>query len=268
MHKVAFKTAMLLGLGLLLTSPVWGREEAKSKEKTIVEIAVGNKNFTKLVAALKAADLVDALSGEGPFTVFAPTDAAFEALGEDTLKAVLADKKKLTGILTYHVIKGKVLAADALALAKDDKSATTLNGADIKLSIKDKSLYLNGTVKVIKTDIIAKNGVIHVIDKVLLPPTPGQVRKGAIQRIERCVEAGVALYNAGHHRECAALYHQTVVHLSRIDGDVMPTTAQRRLKQALAALNGCDHPRENAWILRGALDAVYDEMAPLTQAAR
>lgn len=170
MKRFYLGVAVLTGLFFAFVNAVQAKDEKQTSEKTIVEIAAGNKDFSKLVAAVKAAALVEALSGEGPFTVFAPTDKAFEALGEETLKAVLADKKKLTGILTYHVIKGKVKAADALALAKEEKSAKTLNGAEIKLSIKDGSLYLNGDTKVIKTDIVGKNGVIHVIDKVLLPP--------------------------------------------------------------------------------------------------
>jgi uncharacterized surface protein with fasciclin (FAS1) repeats len=238
-----------------------------AQDKTIVEIAVGNKDFTKLVAALKAAGLVEALSGEGPFTVFAPTDAAFDALGEETLKAVLADKKKLTAILTYHVIKGKVPAADALALAKDGKSAKTLNGAEIKLSIKDGSLYLNGTSKVIKTDIFGKNGVIHVIDKVLLPPT-GASGTGSIKMIEKSIDRGVALYNAGHQRECAMLYQQTALHLVHNDADRMPTNVQRRLMQTLSSVNVCSQPRESAWALRHALDEAYDVMMPARQDVR
>lgn len=166
----------LIGFAFLalvaMTGPAAVHGEEKSKdEKTIVEIASADKNFTKLVAALKAADLVDTLKGEGPFTVFAPTDKAFEALGEETLKAVLADKKKLTAILTYHVVQGKVPARDALTLAKEKKSAATVNGAKIELSIDGESLCLNGEAKVVKADVMASNGVIHVIDKVIVPPS-------------------------------------------------------------------------------------------------
>ncbi len=159
----------LSALALALAVTASFAAEAKA-EKNIVEIAAGNKNFSKLVAALKAADLVDTLKGDGPFTVFAPTDAAFEALGEETLKAVLADKKKLTAILTYHVVSGKVASGAAIGLAKDEKSAKTVNGAEIKLTLDGKTLKINDA-KVIKADIMASNGVIHVIDKVILPPT-------------------------------------------------------------------------------------------------
>lgn len=258
MRMISKCKGLVLGLALLVPGIAWGQD------KTVVEIAAGNKDFSKLVLALKTAGLVDALSGEGPFTVFAPTDAAFDALGAETLNKVLADKKALTGILTYHVISGKVPAATAVALGKDGKSAKTLNGAEIMLSVKDGSLYLNGNVKVIATDIVGKNGVIHVIDKVLLPPT----KTSAIERIERNVERGVALYNAGHHRECASIYHQTAQELLTMHGDQMSTIAQQRLQQAVSSVNLCGQPRESAWALRRALDDVYGQMAPLQRAAR
>ena len=261
MRTTTFGKGLVLSLALLVPGIAVGQE------KTIVEIAAGNKDFSKLVLALKTAGLVEALSGEGPFTVFAPTDAAFDALGKETLNAVLADKQKLTGILTYHVISGKVPAATAVALGKDGKSAKTLNGAEVKLSIKDGSLYLNGDVKVVATDIVGKNGVIHVIDKVLLPPaTP--TKTSAIDRIEQSVERGVALYNAGHHRECAVTYHATVQDLLRMHGGQMSVSARQRLQHAAASVNLCGQPTESAWALRHALDEAYGQMQPIRRAAR
>lgn len=137
----------------------------------IVDTAVAAGDFTVLAEALGAAGLVDALKAEGPFTVFAPTDDAFvaalEALGM-TKEELFADTELLTSVLTYHVIAGKVLAADAIAL--DGQSAATLNGAEIAITVVDGSVKLNGDSTVVTADIIASNGVIHVIDKVLLPP--------------------------------------------------------------------------------------------------
>ncbi|MGL4553861.1 MAG: fasciclin domain-containing protein [Gemmataceae bacterium] len=143
-------------------------EEAATAD--IVDTAVAGK-FTKLVAAVKAADLVETLKGKGPFTVFAPTDAAFEALGEEKLEALLKDKKALAKILTYHVVSGNVPAKDAIALAKDEKSAKSVEGGAIKLSMSGEKLMLNGSATVTKANIMCTNGVIHVIDKVILPPT-------------------------------------------------------------------------------------------------
>ena len=158
-----------LGLAVSLVASNVRAEDESKKPGDIVEVAVGAK-FTKLVAAVKAAGLVETLKGEGPFTVFAPTDKAFEALGEEKLTALLNNKETLKKILTYHVVSGKVLAKDAIALAKDDKSAKSVEGSPIMLSIKGKDLMLNGEAKVIKANVMASNGVIHVIDKIIMPP--------------------------------------------------------------------------------------------------
>lgn len=147
-----------------------GVARAEEKAADIVDTAVAAK-FTKLVAAVKAAGLVETLKGKGPFTVFAPTDAAFEALGEEKLGALLKDKETLTKILTYHVVAGKVPAEVAIGLAKDSKSAKSVQGGMIALSLDGKNLMLNASAKVIKADVMTSNGVIHVIDKVILPPT-------------------------------------------------------------------------------------------------
>ncbi len=145
---------------------------ATAKADTIVDIAVGNPDFSTLVTALKAADLVDTLSGDGPFTVFAPTNEAFAKLkakvGEAKFNAILADKAALTKILTYHVIKGKVMAADVLKL-KSGTMVATVAGPKVTIKHSKKGVFVN-TATVTKTDIEASNGVIHVINSVLLPP--------------------------------------------------------------------------------------------------
>jgi transforming growth factor-beta-induced protein len=133
--------------------------------KDIVEVAVADGRFTTLVAALEAAGLVDALKGEGPFTVFAPTDDAFAALPEGTVEALLADIPTLTNILLYHVVEGKVLAADVIGLA----SAPTLLGEDVQVTVEGETVKINDATVII-TDIETSNGVIHVVDAVLLPP--------------------------------------------------------------------------------------------------
>ncbi|HET6445692.1 MAG TPA: fasciclin domain-containing protein [candidate division Zixibacteria bacterium] len=142
-------------------------EEEMIDAKSIAEIAVEDGRFTTLVAALEAAGLVDTFAGEGEFTVFAPVDDAFAALPEGTVEALLEDPEgALTNILLYHVIAGIVKAEDVIGL----DAATTLLGEDVTITVVDGEVFLNDTVKVIITDIIASNGVIHVIDAVLLPP--------------------------------------------------------------------------------------------------
>ena len=133
---------------------------------TIVDVAVENE-FTTLVAAVEAAGLVETLQGEGPFTVFAPTDEAFAALPDGLLESLLADTETLTSILTYHVVAGEVLAADVVGL----ESATTVQGEDISIAVEGDSVVLNGSATVVATDVAASNGVVHVIDQVILPPT-------------------------------------------------------------------------------------------------
>ncbi len=135
--------------------------------KDIVDTAVAAGSFKTLAAAVTAAGLVPTLKGAGPFTVFAPTDDAFAKLPKGTVEALLADIPKLTGILTYHVVAGKVMAADVVKL--DGKSAKTVNGAEVKIGTAG-GVKLNGTANVTQTDIECSNGVIHILDAVILPP--------------------------------------------------------------------------------------------------
>lgn len=145
--------------------------EMTKKDKsnmTIVEVVSNDKQFKTLAKALEAAGLVDTLKGEGPFTVFAPTDEAFAKLPKGTLEDLLKpeNKNKLTNILTYHVTPGKVMAEDVVKLnGKDVKMA---NGKTAKVEVKGKEVCIDG-VKVVVTDIVTKNGVIHVIDAVMTP---------------------------------------------------------------------------------------------------
>jgi uncharacterized surface protein with fasciclin (FAS1) repeats len=136
-----------------------------ASEKDIVDTAVAADQFKTLVTAVKAAGLIETLKGEGPFTVFAPTDEAFAKIPQEKLEALLKDKKALTAVLTYHVVPGKVMAKDVVKL----DSAKTAQGGNVSISATDGSVKINGA-KVIKADIECKNGVIHVIDTVLLPP--------------------------------------------------------------------------------------------------
>jgi len=153
-----FSLALVLGV-----SAVVG---AADQPKDIVDTAVGAGSFKTLAAALKAADLVDTLKGEGPFTVFAPTDEAFAKLPAGTVESLLKpeNKKKLVAILTYHVVAGKVMAKDVVKLTE----AKTVQGTSVKIVVKDGQVMVNGA-NVTKTDIETSNGVIHVIDSVILP---------------------------------------------------------------------------------------------------
>ena len=152
--------AAALAVGVATTASA---QYATGPSKNIVETAVEAGSFTTLVAAVQAAGLVDVLSGPGPFTVFAPTDEAFAKLPAGTIEALLADKEKLTAILTYHVVPGAVKAADVLGLT----TAQTVQGKSLRIDTSDGVKVDNANV--VATDIMASNGVIHVIDTVLIP---------------------------------------------------------------------------------------------------
>lgn len=147
-----------------------------SNPETVVDIAAGNPDFSVLVTAVQTAGLVETLSSEGPFTVFAPTDAAFaDALAALGVTAEdLLGREDLAEILTYHVVPGSVLAADVLAAVEaggGEFMVTTVNGAEISITVVDGMVMLNGAATVTVADLMAGNGVVHVIDAVLLPPT-------------------------------------------------------------------------------------------------
>ena len=164
--KVQVDSAKVVKADILTTNGVIHVIDSVMLPKDIVDLASSVGSFTTLVTALKAANLVSTLKGDGPFTVFAPTDAAFAKLPESTLKSLLLpeNKAKLQSILTYHVVSGKVMAADVVNL----KTAPTVNGKSASVSAKNGQVMID-KARVVKTDIIATNGVIHVIDAVILP---------------------------------------------------------------------------------------------------
>ena len=178
---MTFASARRIGLALLLASTgalaacssddstTSGAADAAPAQKDIVDTAVAAGSFTTLAKALTAAGLVTTLKGAGPFTVFAPTDAAFAKLPAGTLDTLLKPENKamLVDILTYHVVAGNVKAADVVKLT----SATTVEGKTVKISVQGGKVILNDASNVTTTDIGCTNGTIHVIDAVLLPPT-------------------------------------------------------------------------------------------------
>ena len=159
--KTLFSTAAAAMLALASINASAGDYGSK---KDIVDTAVEAGNFTTLVTAVQAAGLVDTLKGDGPFTVFAPTDEAFAKIPAADLEALIADKAALTRVLTYHVVPGKVLAADVVGL----DSAATVEGSSITIEASDSGVKVDGA-NVVATDIMTSNGVIHVIDAVILP---------------------------------------------------------------------------------------------------
>jgi uncharacterized surface protein with fasciclin (FAS1) repeats len=143
-------------------------DESEAPGSNIVETAISAGSFNTLVAAVQAADLVDTLTSAGPFTVFAPTDAAFAALPAGTVESLLLpeNKDQLVAILTYHVVSGRVTSEQVTSLSK----ATTVQGSDLDISVSNGSVQINSAT-VVAADVEASNGVIHVIDAILLPPS-------------------------------------------------------------------------------------------------
>jgi uncharacterized surface protein with fasciclin (FAS1) repeats len=157
MKKLA-SLAAAVAIAALVATP------ARAAEKDIVDTAVAAGNFTTLAKLLTDAGLVQTLKGPGPFTVFAPTDEAFAKVPKATLEALGKDKEKLKAVLTYHVVPGKVTAADVVKL----KDAKTVQGQSVKISLMGDKVMIDNA-HVVKADIMATNGVIHVIDSVILP---------------------------------------------------------------------------------------------------
>lgn len=217
--------------------------------------AIKAGKFKTLVAAAKAAGLVEALSGNGPLTVFAPTDDAFAKLPQRTVASLLKpeNKDQLTAILKHHVISGRVYSDAALK----EGHAKSLLGSKLKIAASKSGAMVN-EAKLVKTDIDASNGVIHVIDTVMMPPK-GKVKVTAAdakKMIEAAMAKGTALYNSGHHAACAQVYHTT---MTRMVGyaDQMPPLAMQHLNSAMSQVEHSQCATSRAWTLRHGLNGAY-----------
>ncbi len=162
--KKKIASLLLAGIVALGMTAMSASATGQHEQKDIVDTAVAAGSFKTLAAALEAAGLIETLKGKGPFTVFAPTDEAFAKLPAGTVEALLKDKEKLTKILLYHVVAGNVMAKDVVKL----KTAKTVQGSSVKIMVKDGKVMVDNA-NVVKTDIVTSNGVIHVIDSVILP---------------------------------------------------------------------------------------------------
>jgi uncharacterized surface protein with fasciclin (FAS1) repeats len=219
----------------------------------IIETARSAGLFKTLLATLEAADLTDALRGAGPLTVFAPTDEAFGKLPEGTVEALLKDIPKLQSILNYHVVQGKVMASDVVKLSE----AKTLQGQAVRIDTSS-GVKIN-SAQVVKADVAADNGVIHVIDEVLLPPASkvGSAAAPARELIEHAIHRGVPLYNDGHHSACTAVYEVAAMGLLASSDGALGCKARETLQTALTDVQGSRDAGKNAWIMRNALDSAY-----------
>ena len=224
MKKIIASFSTLLMLASVLSA---------APKKDIVDTAVGAGSFKTLVAAAKAAGLVDTLKGEGPFTVFAPTDEAFGKWSKCTLDSLLKPENKKA--------------------AKLD-SAKTVNGAEITIKPSGKSLMINNA-KVVKADIKTSNGIIHVIDTVLIPEAK-KVAGNTNHIIKQAIHKGVPMFNSGHHAQTAALYMKAGKEiLGQCSSSACPASA-KTIKTALHKASAEHCPTSQAWIMRKAFDHV------------
>jgi len=225
----------------------------------VVATAVKAGSFKTLAAALQAASLVETLQGEGPFTVFAPTDEAFAKLPEGTLESLLKpeNREKLQAILTYHVVAGRVYADQV----PNAGSAKTVGGPALALRKCTGAVTVNDA-SVVKADIETANGVIHVIDTVLLPPE-GQARAEPTARhhIVRAIYHGSQMFNAGHHQACANLYEQTAMRLADDPSLGLSPGIRHHLTDTVSKSRRMEKAGERAWAMRHALDAALASLA-------
>lgn len=232
-------------------------DEAKKSDGDIVDVAKAAGSFHTLLAAAAAAGLDGALSGDGPLTVLAPTDEAFKKLPAGVVEKLLLpeNKEQLVAILKYHVIEGKVTLAKALEV----REAATLEGSKIPFRF-EKGRVLVGAATLQTADINATNGIIHVIDEVLIPQTKPTEPLNASQLMELAIERGVPLFNKGDFGGCEGIYEVTIEAL-RTMKDV-PKSSQKILTQALTEARGVDSSRARCWILREAIDATWKSLEP------
>ena len=223
--------------------------------KTLVDVATAAGGFKTLLAAATAADLVGVLAGPGPFTVLAPTDEAFAKLPAGTVEILLKpeNREQLVALLKHHVIAGRVTLAKAL----EAREGVTLQGSKVAIKFEDGRVRI-GSATLVTADILAANGIIHVLNQVLIPPTPEVVALSPARLIELAIDRGVPLFNQGDVAACAAIYEITCEALQITTGVTEKSRAE--LAKSLAAARAERSPREQAWILRHAIDRVFTQL--------
>lgn len=224
-------------------------------DKDIIGTAVEAGSFGTLAAALDAAGLVRALQGDGPFTVFAPTDAAFARLPRGTVESLLKpeNKDRLTAILTYHVVAGDIYSADAFP-----GRVRTLEGSGLRVSADDGALMID-QARVISADIATTNGVIHVIDEVIMPESlRAAATDPARELIRMAIERGAPLYNHNQPEACTAVYEVAAQALMASSDFRLSDDDRSTLEHAMERSARTHDSREQAWIMRRALDDVME----------
>jgi uncharacterized surface protein with fasciclin (FAS1) repeats len=250
-----FRMNLIALLSAALFSPAVADEKP---QRDIIDTAVAAKSFKTLAAALKAADLIGALKAEGPFTVFAPTDAAFAKLPEGTVAQLLKpeNREKLQAVLAFHVVPGRLDTADLLR----NRERKSLGGPTLSVSLRAGRLGIQDA-SFVTTDIACTNGVIHVIDSVMLPPAKRiDARTAARQILELAIERGVPVYNDGNPAACASIYEIAVRAVAGMAGSAIQKQELAMLEAAIAAIPAGKNDKSRAWDLRRAMDRVLISM--------
>ena len=235
---------MKLFLSLLLVGA-----SLSAKADNIVNVASNAGNFNTLLKAAVEAGLANTLSEDGPFTVFAPTDSAFEKLPDEVIISLLEkeNKDKLVNILKFHVISGSY-PSDKLPLLP----LKTLNGQDVNFKVDDGDIFINGA-KVLKANIKASNGIIHVIDGVLTPPK-SITEASAKGIIVRGIQMGVPQFNHGNHSACADIYEISLRSLLMLPDAKLSEANRKLVSKSLLRLSEMDSSTEKAWEARSTFD--------------
>ena len=218
---------------------------------TIPELASSSERLTTLVAAVQAAELVEALSGEGPLTVFAPTNDAFGRIDEATLKGLLEEpgRESLRRILAHHVVPGRL----DMATLREKDEITTLAGTTIAVdSIRDRILIGNAAIE--SPDLVASNGIVHVIDRVLLPPAPESPLKSYLERV---IDRGVPLFNDGSPEGCAAVYATALDAIMSSEGWGLAPGKRASIKPLLQKASDMGDASDRAWAYRRIIDDLW-----------
>ena len=222
----------------------------------IASVAKKAGSFKTLLAAVEAAGLTKILTGEEPVTVFAPSDQAFAALSDGTVESLLKpeNRDQLIAILSLHVVSGKVSAGDAL----NTKKAKSLSNGALKFGIIDGVFKVNNAT-IVKTDVLCDNGVIHVIDSVLLPKMKAAPEISAIKRIKKAIDKGVPIFNGGNPGKCADIYRDCLLAISK--GSELDASAAKMLDEVLQRAEKMNDDTQRAWVLRKGLDKAYSILA-------
>lgn len=229
------------------------------KMDSIPATAAAAGQFNTLLAAVNAAGLAEVLSGPGPFTVFAPTDDAFAALPAGTVETLLKpeNRQQLIDILKYHVVSGRVYDNDAVKAG----SAPTLLGRSIAINVSAQGLLVNDASVVIR-NLNTSNGVVHVIDKVLIPGSMS--RKDVMSSLLKAINQGSAVFNAGHHGQCCDIYMEVLESISSAGVEGADEHAMTVITQTLKDANDTHSMTDRAWVLRRGIDSLYIRVSKMT----